>query len=160
MQTMAKKTARNRGGRPRSKDRSALTAALIERQDAQSRQTAARIADLVAHTLPAVDVAREWAEHEASAAATIRAAYESPETVARVHRAAIGQGPVGVELELKAIAYPLLRELAGPGDQPNKQPAPRVPPLAPSRSLAEARARSASLQAEWIELKNRVAWNR
>ena len=68
------------------------------------------------HLLPADEVRKVWTAHIAAVRAKI---LSLPATgSARVHRAGKLGGQRAVSLELKAIAYELLRELSGLADEP------------------------------------------
>lgn len=126
---------RGRGGRPSLYDAKSVRAWVARRETTANGEPVARerdrrdraqallaeqLHDLRARRLlPVEEVERVWVAEVAAVRAIILASYTTHAD--RVHRAATLDGLAGVERELKALAYEVLRELARP-DRP-------VPPL-------------------------------
>jgi hypothetical protein len=132
---------------------STLVAALIARQDAMSRRTAARITAILDAYMPAADAARLWISLAEPARARLAAIPDEC--------AAVGLSSPGVVTLRTMIAEILTETLvvteedrAHAAEPPSTEPRPVV---VRSRTLARARAQSASLMARLIDLKGRIA---
>lgn len=162
-QMNARKTTRNPGGRPRSADRSELTAAQIEKQDAYARRLSTKIRRLLETHVPAAHADRVWrAEQDRLRGLVERWAQETVPDVMAVH----GKGRAHVEAALRQSSRTLLQRLAeGDGavpvvellaDLPSDPLLERPRPVHASKTLAAARARVARLQARRITLEDHV----
>lgn len=161
LQVNTKKDPRNRVGRPRSADRSGLTAAQILRVDALARREAMRIRALLARVLHADEVNAVWSHHETSVRS--RLATVPAEWAPTLHGCA-ANGAEHVEHALVELVHQLLTELAAVDEGPclvldyEADPALDAPgPLSQSRTLTAARARLARLQAQKMSIQERIA---
>jgi hypothetical protein len=158
-----KKTARNPGkqlGRPRSASRSELTLSQIARADALSRRTARRIAHILDTHIPVEDVIR--ARDKANA---ILAQQFAPVAAELAPIVAAQSDPAIVFQTVDSAVRSVLNHVADLYKAEAGRPGPlglvdltlvRPRRLRPSRSLAAARARSARLHVQWLDLTARV----
>lgn len=86
------------------------------KEHAQALEAEQRIAIRAREYLPVVEVERAWAFEVQAVRTAILATYNAEAD--RVYRRAMTDGPAGVADELKALAYQILRELAGARELP------------------------------------------
>lgn len=146
--------ARKRRGRPRSQDRIELAAALIQRHDALAAREARRIRDILETHVPAYELAPVWNRERERIAERLR---RVPGELAPLVVSAVESGR-SVPVTLDEHVRSLTDLAADPTPAPRLSPRPAVfcaprEPLEPSRSVAQARARVARLQAQRMELQ-------
>jgi hypothetical protein len=128
-----------------------LVRALIARQDAMSRRTAAAIRTFLTEYVPADAAALTWR----------RICREVRAAIGTIQPRAAALIAPGQHEAFAALVANVLTELNDADD--DGRPLPDLPPPEPaprvtrSRSLAEARAQHAMLQARLIDLRGRIA---